>query len=236
MIWDEERWLPDQPRAVQAPRAPRPKSRRRRRDWLASGVMVVAMIGLVIPIMSVSAGTGNGRALLARWSAASDVSVQQESSDRLAYRGDWFTAFYPDYLKGQARSTDMAGASVGLKFRGAGVSWIGPIGPTRGSAKVFVDGKLADTVSLYASAFRPTRVLFKKRWDQPGSHRIRVVAIGTAGHPTVAVDAFVIRATTGDQSDPIDDLGNPIGTPTPTPVPTPTTVTSKSEEHTSELQ
>ena len=87
--------------------------------------MVVAMIGLVIPIMSVSAGTGNGRALLARWSAASDVSVQQESSDRLAYKGDWFTAFYPDYL-GQARSTDMAGASVGLKFRGAGVPGSGP--------------------------------------------------------------------------------------------------------------
>ena len=43
------------------------------------------------------------------------------------------------------------------------------MGPTRGSAKVYVDGKLAATVSLYATAFRPTRVLFKKRGTRPAS-------------------------------------------------------------------
>lgn len=207
MFWDGERWLPDQPRVVRAPRPPRPASRKRRRDWMATGVMALALIGLVVPIVSVSAVGGSGRTLLAKWSAASDISVLQESSSRLAYKGTWFTAYYPDYLKGAARSTDTAGSSVALGFRGAGISWIGPMGPTRGTAKVYVDGNLAATVNLYATQFRPTRVLYRKLWDTPASHRIRVVSMGTPGHPTVAVDAFVVRATTGASTQPVDDSG-----------------------------
>ena len=219
MFWDGERWLPDQPRVVKTPSKLRPALRTRPRGWLASGVAVVAIIGLVIPIVTVSAAGGDGRTLLAKWSAAADVSVQQESSDRLTYRGTWFTAFYPDYLSGKARATDTAGASVGMVFNGAAVSWIGPMGPTRGSAKVYIDGKLTATVSSFSTAFRPTRVLYRKAWDKAGTHRIRVVADGTPGHPTIAVDAFIVRSDTNDDSGPVDDTGNPIGTPVPDPTP-----------------
>ncbi len=81
----------------------------------------------------------------------------------------WFTAYYPDYLERQGpidrrRGRQRRPASSAVPA----VSWIGPIGPTRGSAKVFIDGKLAGTVSLYTTAFRPTRVLFKQRLGQAG--------------------------------------------------------------------
>ena len=61
MFWDGERWLPDQPRVVKTPSKLRPALRTRPRGWLASGVAVVAIIGLVIPIVTVSA---------ARWGRA----------------------------------------------------------------------------------------------------------------------------------------------------------------------
>ena len=139
MFWDGERWLPDEPLPAKAsPRQPR----RRHRDWLATGVMIVALVGLMVPLMAVSAATNSGRTLISNWSQSHDIKVQQESSSRLDYQGEWFTAYYSDYLAGKVRSTDRAGASVRLKFKGAAVSWIGPTGPTRGSAKVFIDGKL----------------------------------------------------------------------------------------------
>ena len=110
MFWDGERWLPDQPPPAKPPRT---QPRRRHRDWLATGVMVVALVGLLVPLMGVSAATNAGRTLIANWSAASDVKVQQESSSRLDYEGDWFTAYYPDYLAARpARPTRRAPASA----------------------------------------------------------------------------------------------------------------------------
>src|SRR5262245_50650958 len=170
MFWDGDRWVPDRPPVVAAPSS----KPRRHRDWLATGVMLVALIGLIVPIMGVSAGTNNGRILLSRWNEKSDVTVQQDTSGKLSYRGDWFNAYYPDYLRGQVSATDEAGASVSLRFRGAAVSWIGPTGPTRGTAKVFIDGEFVTTVDLWTAAFRPTRVLFKKVWQKPDNHKIRI--------------------------------------------------------------
>ena len=40
MFWDGERWLPERPPAVSAAR---PQPRRRHRDWLATGVMMLAL-------------------------------------------------------------------------------------------------------------------------------------------------------------------------------------------------
>ena len=62
--------------------------------------------------------------------------------DGIAYRGTWNTAANPAFLGGQASTSGIRQSSATLKFRGAAVSWVGPMGPTRGSASVYVDGKL----------------------------------------------------------------------------------------------
>ena len=216
MFWDGLRWVDQRP----APR-PQPAQSGRFRDKASTIVMALVIASLAIPFAGAAAAPPSARTLLATWSAESDVAVYQEGHRRISYRGDWDAAYYSSYLGGKARVTDDANARARLDFKGAAVSWVGPVGPTRGKARVWVDGVLVRTVSTYASSFRPTRVLFKMSWDRVGRHRIAVVSMGTDGHPTVAVDAFLVRLDTGVDTDPVDDAGAPIGTPDPEPTDAP---------------
>ena len=47
------------------------------------------------------------------------------------------------------------------------------------------------------------RVLFQKSWSAVGTHRISIVTLGTARHPTVAIDAFLVRATPAPRPRPL---------------------------------
>ncbi|MBA2631933.1 MAG: hypothetical protein H0U86_02835 [Chloroflexi bacterium] len=167
------------------------------------------------------------------------MSVFQEGNRSINYRGAWVSVYYPNYLGGKARAAEDAGAKASLKFVGAAVAWVGPIGLTRGRARVYIDGTYVKTVSTWSDAFRPARVLFQKSWDAVGTHRIAIVVVGTTGHPTVALDALVVHRDTGTEP-PADDAGalipaapdipdptaDPVPTatvaPTPTATPTPT--------------
>jgi len=46
-------------------------------------------------------------------------------------------------------------------------------------------------VSLYSSTVALRRVAYVFTWAVQGTHTIRIVAVGTAGHPRVDVDGFV---------------------------------------------
>ena len=158
MFWDGERWLSeDVPSGTPQP----PHQPRRVRDWLSTGVMLLVFGALLLPMGGVLAARPLARAQLDKWSATSSVDVYQEGNPKVVYDGDWFTAYYPNYMGGKARSTDTAGARASLRFRGSAVAWIGPIGPTRGRARVYLDGELVATVSTWNTEFLPKRVLFK---------------------------------------------------------------------------
>ena len=73
---------------------------------------------------------------------------------------------------------------------GLSVAWIAYKGPTRGSAQVYVDGVLKATVSLYATTYSARPQVYAFNWATSGSHSIKVVVVGTAGHPRVDIDAF----------------------------------------------
>ena len=161
----------------------------------------------------------SGRVLVERWSAQGTTQTVQETSSRITYRGSWYTARHASYLGGKVRSTDKAGAKAVLRFKGSAISWIGSVGPTRGKAKVYLDGKLVATVNTWAGSFRPARVLFQHSWDVAGSHRISIVAKGTAGHPTVAIDAFLVRVD--GATDAAGARGR--GKPSPKPIQSPDT-------------
>ena len=209
MFWDGYRWVPDEG-ALQE--KPTPSAHQRRRDWLSTGIMLLVLGALVVPFAGAFAARPAARTVLADWSATSDVAVYQEDSKSISYRGSWSTAYYQTYLGGEARATDTADAKASLRFKGAAVSWVGPVGPTRGSAEVYLDGELIKTVSSWNESFRPTRVLFQRTWTSVGSHRIDIVANGTSGHPTVAIDAFLVKKTTGNAQQPVDDGGTLIET------------------------
>jgi hypothetical protein len=219
MFWNGDRWLPDGHQPLAAPRSP---SGRRTRTWASIGIVVLALVSLAIPASDVAASHMSGRTLIAEWSAAADVSVVQESNAAITYRGTWGTAAHAGYLGGKAGWTRARGAKASLKFTGTAIAWVGPVGPTRGKARVYIDGTLVKTVNTWASSFRASRVLFTKSWATTGTHRITIIANGTPGHPTVALDAFLVRRGAATSNPAPTPTSAPTPTPTHAPTPTPT--------------
>ncbi|HXG39419.1 MAG TPA: hypothetical protein VNJ28_00620 [Candidatus Limnocylindrales bacterium] len=114
----------------------------------------------------------------------------EETSDAIEYRGDWRSAEHDSYFGGAVAYTQHRNARAAFTFVGTGVALIGPVGPTRGEFGVYVDGELAATVDLYATSFRPVNVLFSRTFTDGDRHTVEIVAAGTPGRPTVAIDAF----------------------------------------------
>ncbi|MCI0582786.1 MAG: fibronectin type III domain-containing protein, partial [Chloroflexi bacterium] len=119
-------------------------------------------------------------------------SLVQQGSRALTYRGDWRTAVHASHSGGRVRYASAAGAAVTLTFTGRSVAWVTTLGPDRGAAKVYVDGMFAGTINTYASTLRFRMTAFARSWARSGSHTIRIVVVGSAGHPRVDLDALEI--------------------------------------------
>jgi hypothetical protein len=194
-------------------------------DLIATAVVAVALGGLVVPNASTSAANvRTASTLISEWSKSGTTRTYQENSSRLSYRGSWMTAAHAGYSGGKARSSRQRLAQARFQFTGNAVAWIGPVGPTRGQAKVYLDGRYAKTVDTYASAFRANGVLFKATFRTVKARQLTVVVAGTKGHAMVAIDAIVVR--TGQGPAPAQPTTVPVGsgapeTAEPTSLPTP---------------
>ena len=113
-----------------------------------------------------------------------------ETSAAIHYDGTWGTARYAKYSNHRVKYATRMGASATMTFTGTGIAWVGPVGPTRGSARVYVDGKLAATVQLHRGAFHARQVLFQKHFAAKGRHTIRIV-VARSGRP-VAIDDLIV--------------------------------------------
>ena len=85
------------------------------------------------------------------------------------------------------------GLPASFAITGRTIAWYGPTGPTRGRAKVLIDGRAVATVDLRASTFHPKELVFSKRFATTGKHTIKIEVLATAGRPNVSIDAFVVR-------------------------------------------
>lgn len=121
--------------------------------------------------------------------------VAQEGAGAMTYTGTWNAARSSLYLGGGIRSSDTKGAKARLTVNASAVAWVAPRGPTRGSAGVYVDGKLAATVDLYRPKLETRRVVFWQSWPSAGRHTVEVRVLGTAGHARVDIDGFVVIDT-----------------------------------------
>jgi hypothetical protein len=124
--------------------------------------------------------------------AATRLHHYAEGSPMIAYSTAWRSASYGRYAGGAVRYATKAGAKATFKFNGSRVTWYGPVGPTRGQARVYVDGKLARTVDLHSRSFAARWAVFSKAWARAGRHTLVIEVVGTAGHPYVAIDEFVV--------------------------------------------
>jgi hypothetical protein len=70
------------------------------------------------------------------------------------------------------------------------------VGPTRGQARVYVDGAYERTVDLGRATSASRLIMVLRSWPVAGRHTLEIRVVGTAGRPRVDVDAFVIVAPT----------------------------------------
>ncbi len=126
--------------------------------------------------------------------ASSTISLRRysEKSATIAYTGTWRSATYSRYAGDAVRYATQAGATATFTFTGSKVIWYGPVGPTRGKARVTIDGTTITTVNQYATSFTARKAVFTKTWPTAGKHTLVINVAGTAGHPYVAIDELAV--------------------------------------------
>ena len=121
------------------------------------------------------------------------ATVASEGSSNVSWSSGWSSASLDSYIGGKVRWSRTTNATAVFKFTGTNIAVVGPVGPTRGKAKVYLDGVYQGTVDTYASSFASRRVLYAASVPS-GTHRLTVKVVGTAGHPVVAIDAWYVEA------------------------------------------
>lgn len=134
---------------------------------------------------------GNGNTSAWSYGPTFEPRLTQQSSSSVSYGGSWTTGTDSSYSGDTVRYSKSSGSWASYTFTGAAIAWVAERGPTRGSAKVYVDGDLKATVDLYSSSYTAKQVVFVYNWSSNGGHTIKIVCQGTAGHARVDIDAFM---------------------------------------------
>jgi hypothetical protein len=133
----------------------------------------------------------NGEAGDWRSSSQMVASALSDSARAIRWSGRWSSVRYSAYLGQRAHWTKARSAYASFAFQGASVAWAGPVGPTRGKARIILDGRLVATVDTYRSVFKARDVIWA-RTVADGRHTLRIQVLGTSGRPTVAVDGLYV--------------------------------------------
>ncbi|MFN8630191.1 MAG: hypothetical protein U0838_07680 [Chloroflexota bacterium] len=118
-------------------------------------------------------------------------TLVQQAVAAVAYSSGWSTTSSTTFSGGSTKYATGAGRTATFSFTGRAFAWISTTGPTRGQAKVYIDGVLAKTVDLNAVAMTARVQVYSRLWTTSASHTVKIVVVGTAGRPRVDVDAFV---------------------------------------------
>ena len=116
----------------------------------------------------------------------------EEGSASITRSGTWSKFTSAVYSGGAVRATGRAGRSATFRFTGRAVAFVTTKSPRRGYARIYVDGKLVTTVNLHATTSTYRYLAWQRRWAASGTHKIRVVVVGTTSHPRVDLDAFAV--------------------------------------------
>jgi hypothetical protein len=117
--------------------------------------------------------------------------LAQQGSAAIRYGGLWRTVFTRTASGGSLKYATRAGAYARYTFTGSSVAWVAARGPNRGSARVYIDGVYATAISLRSAVYQSRAIVYARSWGITRTHTIKIVVLGTRGHPRVDVDAFV---------------------------------------------
>jgi subtilisin family serine protease len=117
--------------------------------------------------------------------------IDDRSTSVTRSRG-WSRSWTSTSYRHTVTSSSVRGARLSMTFTGRQVAVVGPRGPDRGAAKVYIDGSYVGTMTFWSSGAERLQLRFVKAFPTVGSHRITLQVIGTGTHPLFRVDAFVV--------------------------------------------
>ncbi|HYX84114.1 MAG TPA: hypothetical protein VE777_04005 [Gaiellales bacterium] len=125
-------------------------------------------------------------------SFVSNLDVAPETD--ATYTGTWTTQANSNALGGSLRYSTAKGAGATFSASVRTLAWLTTVGPTHGSARIYIGNTLVKTVSTYAGHVGYRRIKFVRAWwggPNDPVRTIRIVNAGTSGHSRVDVDGFV---------------------------------------------
>jgi hypothetical protein len=119
------------------------------------------------------------------------ILYQQTSG--VSYSGTWTTSSASSFSGGSVRYASVAGRSATFSTTGIrSMAFVTTKASSRGSFKVYVDGVYKGTFSAYSATTATRQILYQITFSAPGTHSMKIVVVGTAGHPRVDIDAFLV--------------------------------------------
>lgn len=112
------------------------------------------------------------------------ISVDDRDS-QLVYTGAWNDDSNTSFHESTARYTSTAGASVEYTFTGSAIRWYGQKDTNFGSAEVYLDNVLVETINVNGTMASGV-VLYENDNLDYGTHTIKIVCAS----PTVDIDRF----------------------------------------------
>lgn len=118
------------------------------------------------------------------------VGRGQESSPAIAYGPGWTTTRSTSASGGRLRTTTTAGAHATIAFTGRAIALVAPVSATRGSFRVYLDGRLVGVVSERATTAAARRIVFAGTMTS-GAHTLRIEVVGNG---RIDLDAYLTLA------------------------------------------
>ena len=91
---------------------------------------------------------------------------------------------------GSARRSSTSGSSARFTATGRSFAWITTTGPTRGKAKIYVNGTFIKTIDLFSATTTYRVQAWTRTYSSSASRTIRVVVSGSGER--VDLDAFAV--------------------------------------------
>ncbi len=141
----------------------------------------------------VTATDNAGNTSAAKQGVVYKLSLVQENASAIKYTTPgWTRQTLSGANGGSVDFATVKGKTATLTFTGFQVAWMSTQGPTRGSATVKLDSGTAATINTNTSSPHAAEVVDVVTAAANGSHKLVVNVLGTAGHPRIDVDAFIV--------------------------------------------
>jgi kumamolisin len=122
------------------------------------------------------------------------LSKFQENSSAISYSSGWKRQALSGANGGSVEYATKSGATATLSFHGFQVAWVSTLGPSRGSASVKLGSAPATTISTHSVSISKAHIVDVAH-GASGFHKFTIKVLGTAGHPRVDIDAFIVLAS-----------------------------------------